>query len=655
MRGITALADTKQNRKLKKVDFNAIEAGKYTVLYISPEKLLEDVEWRALSKKNTFRSRIAFFAIDEAHCVETWGSKFRLAYGKLGEIRIRFRCIPVIALSATFSNEVFLKVKEVLKMEDGKFLLIKENLDRSNIFFAAKQITGPKDQRLDLNFLTQDKLGTILDNSKKIPQTVVFHDQIKDCRVSQLFLDKRLEAAGMEREIDGIRIVEEFHKDLTDSSKTRLLKDFRIGKIRILVATEAFGLGIDIPTIERVVIYGIVNRKDHKLSIETIVQRLGRAGRGGQAAVAIVFYNNWCYGPIAVNNNGQNKQSTTQKRKRSGSASSTISTKSVDTIDSDNHSELEDIAEQTKVQGKGENTHAQLRAKMDINTYFFINTTSCRRFALLKPFLATSEISATNCKMCDNCWISKEVQGLAGVARVTGTVLKIETCVKMKRRVPLVARSFIINYLIKERDFLYDRDLYAPITLSIPERIYTTVAINRVSTSWGEFDSYDAFVDCIKIKEPWKSNESMRIYNVLLKGVETIIQEGKIETQRKRLATMESNRVNSLPSPLQATSKIKQSSSQLSQEFAIFEDTRQQCSQEGNPVDTLSTMVFYNSPNTTKPNRILQQINANIPISAAVNAVADIRKSPRQKLLTPKAIEAKQNLEKAATKKKRIQ
>ena len=75
-RGINTLVDTEETRRLKKVDMEKIAQGKYSILYISPEKLLKSPDWQKLQKNLKFRKRIVFFAIDEAHCVETWGQTF---------------------------------------------------------------------------------------------------------------------------------------------------------------------------------------------------------------------------------------------------------------------------------------------------------------------------------------------------------------------------------------------------------------------------------------------------------------------------------------------------------------------------------------------------------------------------------------------------
>ncbi len=106
-----------------------IAQGKYSILYVSPEKLLESPDWQKLQKNPKFRKRIVFFAIDEAHCVETWGQTFRKAWGELGLLRSFYHEVPIMALSATFSPKVLQTVKKVLKIIDGRHTMIRQPLN----------------------------------------------------------------------------------------------------------------------------------------------------------------------------------------------------------------------------------------------------------------------------------------------------------------------------------------------------------------------------------------------------------------------------------------------------------------------------------------------------------------------------------------------
>ena len=128
-RGINTLVDTEETRRLKKVDMEKIAQGKYSILYVSPEKLLESPDWQKLQKNPKFRKRIVFFAIDEAHCVETWGQTFRKAWGELGLLRSFYHEVPIMALSATFSPKVLQTVKKVLKIIDGRHTMICQPLN----------------------------------------------------------------------------------------------------------------------------------------------------------------------------------------------------------------------------------------------------------------------------------------------------------------------------------------------------------------------------------------------------------------------------------------------------------------------------------------------------------------------------------------------
>ena len=132
------MADTEEARRLKKVDMEKIARGEYSILYVSPEKLLEGPDWQKLQKNPQFRRRVVFFAIDEAHCVETWGRTFRKAWDELGLLRSFYRGTPIMALSATFSPKVLQTVKKTLKIRDEKHTMICQLLNQPHIFFGMQ-------------------------------------------------------------------------------------------------------------------------------------------------------------------------------------------------------------------------------------------------------------------------------------------------------------------------------------------------------------------------------------------------------------------------------------------------------------------------------------------------------------------------------------
>jgi len=276
-----------------------------------------------LQKNPQFRRRVVFFAIDEAHCVETWGRTFRKAWGELGLLRSFYRGTPIMALSATFSPKVLQTVKKTLKIRDRKHTMIRQLLNRPNIFFGARRITGSKEDRADLAFLLSNMQGEPVASLADIPQAIIFHDTVSELEVTRESLELRLAKAGLPKINKSQRVIEVFHRRISTARKEELQKSYSEGHIRILCATEAFALGVDIPTIQRAIIYRVVNHQEQKLSLEMIMQHLGRAGRDPRIqAVGVLFYEPWCFGEIASYVPGKPVKAENVRRKITGAEES---------------------------------------------------------------------------------------------------------------------------------------------------------------------------------------------------------------------------------------------------------------------------------------------------------------------------------------------
>ncbi|KAJ8489590.1 hypothetical protein ONZ45_g13521 [Pleurotus djamor] len=263
--GLTALAvngDT-YNVRLHKT----IESGEVQVIVTSPEMCLEHDGFRSLLSSTKFASKIAYFVVDEAHCISQWGDEFRPVYANLGTLRALVPVrVPVLAVSATMPKPVLAQIRRTLHISEENSYHIHLGTDRHNIAWSVKNMSGGKKDIESLNFLIPSEMtdGTL--PSQNLPHSLVFFDEINVAIDALLHLRERLPDKDR-------HLIQVYHSRRSRRSKRKVLRRFRSGRIRILLATEAAGMGCDIPDIEQVVQFMV------PASLSVWMQRAGRAGR----------------------------------------------------------------------------------------------------------------------------------------------------------------------------------------------------------------------------------------------------------------------------------------------------------------------------------------------------------------------------------------
>lgn len=234
--------------------FDAAYAGHLKILYISPERLLLEIERFKCMK-------VSLFAIDEAHCISQWGHDFRPDYTELCKIKETFPAIPVVALTATADRLTRDDIATALRLRDPYFYL--SSFDRPNI--SLRVYTGGNKA-----FRTK----YIMDLAQRYPQ---------DSGVVYCLSRKGAEDAARDLAGEGLSTVA-YHAGMTPAERDRALTDFLSGRVRVVCATVAFGMGIDKSNIRWVVHLNMPG------NIESYYQEIGRAGRDGLAAEAVLFY-----------------------------------------------------------------------------------------------------------------------------------------------------------------------------------------------------------------------------------------------------------------------------------------------------------------------------------------------------------------------------
>jgi ATP-dependent DNA helicase RecQ len=254
-KGIKALAiySGMSAREIEIACNNAVY-GDYKFLYISPERLLSENFLAYLVRFN-----LNLITVDEAHCISQWGYDFRPSYLQIAAVRKYFPKVPLLALTATATGEVIDDIQE--KLLFPKKNLLRKSFVRENVIYLVRQ--------------KEDKLGYLAETvSKSKGSGIIYVRSRKKCREVSDLLRQNQVAADF------------YHAGLDPALRREKQNQWMKGDTRVIVATNAFGMGIDKPDVR------FVLHLDLPDSLEAYFQEAGRAGRDGERAVALMIYNN---------------------------------------------------------------------------------------------------------------------------------------------------------------------------------------------------------------------------------------------------------------------------------------------------------------------------------------------------------------------------
>lgn len=309
------LNSTLKRSELQKVKED-IAQGRTKLLYVAPETLTKEENVNFLNELD-----ISFYAIDEAHCISEWGHDFRPEYRRLKDIIVKIGKAPVVALTATATPKVQHDIQKILGILEAK--VFKSSFNRPNLFYEIQTKNKPVNKIIQYINKNKGKSGIIYCLSRK-----------------------KVEEIAETLQLNGIKAVP-YHAGL--DAKTRALNQdlFLNEEVDVVIATIAFGMGIDKPNIRYVIHF------DMPKSLEGYYQETGRAGRDGGEGHCLAFYSH----------------------------------KDIQKLE--NFMQNKPIAEQ------------EIGRELILETISYVETSTCRRKSLLNYF--GEKYEQKNCEACDNC------------------------------------------------------------------------------------------------------------------------------------------------------------------------------------------------------------------------------------------------------------
>ncbi|MCB0464531.1 MAG: RecQ family ATP-dependent DNA helicase [Aequorivita sp.] len=227
--------------------------GNYKFLYLSPERLQQEIVQNYIKQMN-----VNLIAVDEAHCISQWGNDFRPAYKNITLLREIHPLVPIIALTATATPEVLEDTISELKMELPA--IFKNSFVRENLSY---QVFKEEDKLYKTEQLLKANKGSAIVYVRSRKNSIEISEQLNSLGISATF----------------------YHGGISAKEKAQKLQSWRSGTFSTMVATNAFGMGIDHPNVRYVIHLQIPE------SLESYFQEAGRAGRDGEYAAAVLLYN----------------------------------------------------------------------------------------------------------------------------------------------------------------------------------------------------------------------------------------------------------------------------------------------------------------------------------------------------------------------------
>jgi ATP-dependent DNA helicase RecQ len=241
--------------------YQELSEGRYSLLYVTPER------FRKLDFLEVLRRRhVAFLAVDEAHCISEWGHDFRPDYTRLGEIREFLGNPTTAAFTATATPDVQRDIIRQLRLPPESVRLFHEGMERPNLDLRVEEVWGADEKQESMQEVIEHWLG-----------------ETDGCGIVYFTLIRTLEEFSERLQSEGLEHVN-YHGDLERGVRRLVQDEFMRGRSRLVLATNAFGMGVDRENIRFVI------HADVPGSLEGYVQEIGRAGRDGAPSECVLLY-----------------------------------------------------------------------------------------------------------------------------------------------------------------------------------------------------------------------------------------------------------------------------------------------------------------------------------------------------------------------------
>jgi len=271
----------------KRAILHALKEQTIRILYVTPESLMTDTELRAVLSALHGSGHLARFVIDEAHCISQWGHDFRLEYGRLGELRDTYGGVPFSAFTGTASKKTTKDIIKTLRLDQADKFMGSSRRTNLNISIIEKKegmvIVNEGEAAVSESW-AQVRSFIIEQNERDGTGTsgIVYCNTKEQCEKLATWLMTQQILAGY------------FHGDLQDFERSEVYMRWMQGATKVVVATTAFGMGIDKADVRWIVHHSMAH------SLDGYVQEIGRAGRDGNDSTCLLLYSAQDFNKLAA-------------------------------------------------------------------------------------------------------------------------------------------------------------------------------------------------------------------------------------------------------------------------------------------------------------------------------------------------------------------